>query len=436
MRTDEPTSADKTHDSFRPDSNSAGSRFSSLFGRFFHSSSSHLASPIGGDQAADHERVIANVRFVFAGVLLLATYLDPPEARNYVELTYGVLWAYALYSLGLIVAVRLDVSFRRTRVLLIHAVDVAAAAFLTALANGATSRLFVSFAFVLLAAGYRWGLRETVWTGVVSAVLFNGRAILSMISSAPAGKVEGDLTVESFVIRIGYLMLFTVMIGYLAERQRASRAEQAATAAAAERAHLARELHDGVIQSLLGIKMRVEVLRRDGSLDSSAISELQHNETLLGREVVNLRMLMFELASSDEEPIELSPLLGDLAERFQHASGIETRFVTAGVRHVSDRARHEIVRIVQESLVNIHKHSGARNALVRLSEKGDRLELTIEDDGRGFDFEGRKTQDELDRMGKGPRIIRQRVRLLGGSLTIESTPGAGALLAITLPLQL
>jgi signal transduction histidine kinase len=64
------------------------------------------------------------------------------------------------------------------------------------------------------------------------------------------------------------------------------------------------------------------------------------------------------------------------------------------------------------------------------------LELTIEDDGRGFDFEGRKTQDELDRMGKGPRIIRQRVRLLGGSLTIESKPGAGALLAIALPLQL
>ena len=436
MRADERTSADKTHESFRRDSSSAANGLISLFGRFFHSSSSHLASPIGGDQAADHERVIANVRFVFAGVLLLATYLDPrrPETTwNSRTESSGRMHCTAWGS-----SWRFDSMFPSDdlQVLLIHAVDVVAAAFLTVLANGATSRLFVSFAFVLLAAGYRWGLRETVWTGVVSAILFNGRAILSMISSAPAGKVDGDLTVESFVIRIGYLMLFTVMIGYLAERQRASRAEQAATAAAAERAHLARELHDGVIQSLLGIKMRVEVLRRDGSLDSAAISELQHNETLLGREVINLRMLMFELASSDEEPIELSALIGDLVERFQHASGIETRFVTAGVYHVSDRARHEIVRIVQESLVNIHKHSGARNALVRLSEKGSRLELTVEDDGRGFDFDGRKTEDELDRMGKGPRIIRQRVRLLGGSLTIESKPGTGTQLAIALPLQL
>jgi signal transduction histidine kinase len=147
-------------------------------------------------------------------------------------------------------------------------------------------------------------------------------------------------------------------------------------------------------------------------------------------------MLMFELAPADEKPPELASRLHDLVERFEHASGIATRFA-GEVPDVSPRACHEIIQIVQESLVNVHKHSGARNALVRLSEKGGHRELTVEDDGRGFDFEGRVTAEALDRTGKGPpRIIKERVRLLGGSLAIESTPGVGAKLTVTLPLQL
>jgi len=62
--------------------------------------------------------------------------------------------------------------------------------------------------------------------------------------------------------------------------------------------------------------------------------------------------------------------------------------------------------------------------------------LTVEDDGQGFDFEGRVSAEALDRTGHGPRIIKERVRLLGGSLMIESTPEVGAKLTVTLPLQL
>jgi signal transduction histidine kinase len=255
--------------------------------------------------------------------------------------------------------------------------------------------------------------------------------------STSAARVDREFMFDSFFSRTGYLVLFTVMIGYLAERQRESRAELVSNAAAAERARLARELHDGVIQSLLGMNMRLELMRRAGSLASAAVSELEENETLLAREVVNLRMLIFELAPSDEQPPELGAQLHELVARFEHASGIATRSVTAGeIPDVSRRACHEIVRIVQESLVNVHKHSGARNALVRLSEKGDHLELTVEDDGQGFDFEGCVSAEALDRTGQGPRIIKERVRLLGGSLMIESTPEARAKLTVTLPLQL
>jgi signal transduction histidine kinase len=347
---------------------------------------------------------------------------------------YGVLSVWAVFSLGLLVAVRLGASFQRSRVLLIHMLDVAAAALVIFLVNGTGIALFVAVGFVMFAAGYRWGVRETIWTGIASALLLSCNAVLTLTSNTPTGFNTG-FTLETFFVQLSYVVLLTVMIGYFAERQRVSSTELAMTAAAAERARLARELHDGIIQSLLGIKLRFDVLRLSGSLGPSMLEELRQYEALLAREIVNLRMLTFELASS-ERPATLTSELRDLVDRFEHASGVTARFVAAGdVDRPSAYAHHEIVRIVQESLVNIHRHSGARQVLVRLAEKRGHWELSVEDDGRGFDFEGHVTQDELDRIGKGPRIIKERVRLLGGSLTIESNPGAGAKLTVTLPLK-
>jgi signal transduction histidine kinase len=396
----------------------------------------HVRAPFDQETTAD-ERVLADIRVLFVTVLLLAIYLDVTEARHYVGLTYVLLCAYEIYSWGVFAAVRVGAPFGRRQVLAIHAVDVLAAASLTLLIQGPTSPLFVLFGFTLLAAGYRWGLWETLWTGVITTALYGAETLLVMTTASRGGFLDSEFTLNSFIIPFVYLLLFAVMIGHLAERRKASRAELADFATAAERARLARELHDGVIQSLLGVKMHLEMLRLSGPASSRAMIELQGSENLVAREVVNLRTMMFELAPIGERPKELPALLHDLVERFQHASGIKTRFVSAGeIRNASSRGRHEIARIVQESLVNIYKHSGgARNVLVSLSAKNDQWELIVNDDGRGFDFEGRLTHEVLDRERKGPRIIKERVRLLGGSLTIESSPGSGSQLAITLPVR-
>jgi signal transduction histidine kinase len=81
----------------------------------------------------------------------------------------------------------------------------------------------------------------------------------------------------------------------------------------------------------------------------------------------------------------------------------------------------------------VRKHSRARHALVRLGSGPTQWSLTMEDDGKGFPFSGRLTQDDLDQMGKGPMIIKERVRLIAGALTIESNPGAGTRLEIKVP---
>jgi signal transduction histidine kinase len=93
----------------------------------------------------------------------------------------------------------------------------------------------------------------------------------------------------------------------------------------------------------------------------------------------------------------------------------------------------EVGRIVQEALVNVRRHSGAHNVVVRFESAEGGWKLVVDDDGRGFDFSGRLTHAELDAARKGPLVIKERVRTIGGELTVDSLPGRGARLEITLP---
>jgi len=133
-------------------------------------------------------------------------------------------------------------------------------------------------------------------------------------------------------------------------------------------------------------------------------------------------------------PTELLDHLARLVERFSADTGIAARFVT-GLPEVRlpPKACRETVRIVQESLANVRRHAAASHVLVRLDRSGEGWGLVIDDDGRGFDFDGRLTLEDLDRQRRGPLVIKERVRGMGGSLTLESRPGQGSRLEIRLP---
>jgi signal transduction histidine kinase len=205
-------------------------------------------------------------------------------------------------------------------------------------------------------------------------------------------------------------------------------------AGAAERARFARELHDGAVQSLIAVEMQVDVLRRQPDAQGSIASELARIQGLLREEVLKLRELMQQMKSIDVDAQKLLSVLNDTVERFQRETGISARFVTdlEGL-DMPQKVCREILRIVQEGLVNVRKHSKARHALVRLASNPNLWTLSLEDDGQGFSFSGRLTQAEMDEIGKGPMIIKERVRLIGGELTVESNPGQGVRLEVTVP---
>jgi signal transduction histidine kinase len=206
-------------------------------------------------------------------------------------------------------------------------------------------------------------------------------------------------------------------------------------AGAAERARFARELHDGAVQSLIAVEMQVDVLRRQAETSPQVVSgELVRIQGLLREEVLKLRELMQQMKSIDVDSRRFLTVVTDTVERFERETGISARFVTDIEKlEMPDKVCRELLRIVQEGLVNVRKHSRARHALVRLGANPTQWSLTMEDDGKGFSFAGRLSHDELDQMGKGPMIIKERVRLIAGTLTVESNPGTGTRLEVKVP---
>ena len=254
----------------------------------------------------------------------------------------------------------------------------------------------------------------TEWTGRV--YLFDPEMM---------GDPEEELRfLQEFAQQVGPAIYNVYLVRRLRER-----------AGALERARFARELHDGAIQSLIAVEMQLDVLRRQSGTQAPVVNaELGRIQKLLREEVLKLRELMQAMKSFEVNADRLLGFISDTVERFRRETGIAAEFVSELERvELAQKGCRELARIVQESLVNVRKHSGAHHVLVRLAQRAGNLQLTVEDDGRGFSFSGRLSHAELETSGKGPAVIRERVRLLSGELAIESTPGHGARLEVKIP---
>ena len=203
-----------------------------------------------------------------------------------------------------------------------------------------------------------------------------------------------------------------------------------------ERLRLARELHDGPIQTLSAAVMQIELMRRRAGPEGGLSGDLQAVESLLRDEIANIRDMTQDMRIGvlETDSKHLVRELADIVDRFARQHNITAHFVSdEDFVQVSTLARHELLRVLHEALVNVRKHSGATETLVWLRVFGDRLILSVEDNGRGFSFDGRLTHGELEARNVGPVVIRERMAAIGGELAVESRPGHGARLEVRLP---
>ena len=162
--------------------------------------------------------------------------------------------------------------------------------------------------------------------------------------------------------------------------------------------------------------------------------ELERIQGLLREEVLKLRELMQVMKSTEVDARRLPEFLRDTVQRFQRETGITAQFILDGDEVILPQSVcRELARIAQEALVNVRKHSGAKQVLVQLLEQESGWQLIVEDDGMGFPFAGRVSQSELDAGGRAPAIIRERVRIIQGDLTIESKVGKGSRVEVFVP---
>ena len=215
----------------------------------------------------------------------------------------------------------------------------------------------------------------------------------------------------------------------------------AEAAATEQRIRLARDLHDGVLQSLTGVALRLEEVRRalserpaDAAPAAATVEELQR---LLALEQRDLRFFIHELEPSRRTATgQVAPLraqLIELAQRLELEWGLAVQLDVRGdVDRVPERLAREVYHITREAMVNAVRHGKASAVAADISAGSGPLSIVVADNGCGFPFEGRLSHEELRRGDLGPRTLRERVVALSGTLALESTR-SGARLEVLLP---
>jgi signal transduction histidine kinase len=195
-----------------------------------------------------------------------------------------------------------------------------------------------------------------------------------------------------------------------------------------ERRRLALELHDETGQALTSILLGLKTIRAAEGAPEAERAEA-NVRALVVQALQDVRALAVELRPSALDDFGLAPALQRLAVTFSERSGIET-IVEAGLDgRLPTEIETTLYRVVQEALTNVVKHAGASRVSIVVTSHGSSVAVTIDDDGVGFD-ERNVRADALGLLG-----MRERLALVGGTLTVESAPEAGTTLAARVPLS-
>jgi len=193
-----------------------------------------------------------------------------------------------------------------------------------------------------------------------------------------------------------------------------------------DRERIAKELHDGVIQSLFAVGMSLQ-----GLATRSADPETQERLDLavedVDRAIRDLRNYIFGLRPGILADRQLDQAIRDLATEFGERSGVITVVEIDGdVAAALASLAGDVVQLVREALSNVERHGAATTCRVTLRGTDDGVLLEVDDDGRGFDV-------DLATWGMGIENLRDRVEALGGAFRIDSTPGEGTTVRVMLP---
>jgi signal transduction histidine kinase len=299
----------------------------------------------------------------------------------------------------------------------------------------------VMYPAVFFTLSFRWGAVGAI---LLTLILVGGNAVWAGPEIEP-----GILLIMALALIPALMLAFFIntIINQSSERRdlidqlEATRDDLAAAEREAgvleERQRLAREIHDTLAQGFTSIVMHLEAA--EGALEGAALPASAQGHLTQARQTARdsltearrmvwaLRPDLLEQAGSLDEAIQR------LAARWSAGEAITVSATTTGVLAPLPPG-HEVtlLRVAQEALNNVRKHAGARTAAITLSYMGDAVALDVYDDGDGFDLDQRQPGRAG---GFGLLGMQERIKALGGMLTVESAPGEGTTIAVSLPLE-
>lgn len=403
-----------------------------------------LRRPLEPERRASLSILVGARWFLIATAVFTVDYRPAVDARTLAILNLLILGA-ALLNLLLHGRLRAGQPVTLTLPLLASIYDAAAVTVAIGLVDGYENQSFVLYSPALLAISVVFPGRWSVLYALAAAIAYLGAIILQ------ADTFQGGNPAVQRVLALRLAaMAATVFIANLvikierARRERAvaaeaaraeevraleRRAREAERAAEVERRRLSQEVHDGISQEIYMLTLGLETagaLAAEG--DERLAGRLKALVHLAKQTLLDTRNLLFDLEQVMAGQTSLAALVRNQAEEFTAVTGVAVDVTVCGEeRRLSPGAVGEVYRVVQEGLANVYRHAEARAVRLRLTYRAREMELTIADNGHGFDPSGARAR------GRGLANMRDRTSRLGGRLLVESAPGRGTTLTALIP---
>jgi signal transduction histidine kinase len=367
------------------------------------------------------ERTIAISRLVLAAGGLLAAYADPAQPSQG-EAGYVFLGLYVLFSLGMLTTV--SKPLEGARCIAAHVVEIGLICIVIAYTEGPTSPFFVYFTFALLTATLRWQWRGALMTGAALSLVLIGLTVTQLISN-PA---SADL--DRLIVRNLYLLVASALFAVLGEHLVRSRQRQT-------QLRLAHELHDGVLQTLTAVRLKLHAIASAASGRERA--SLVEATELLDEEQRQIREFVEASRQSPpggQRPRGLFPitLLGLFARHLERLWECKVDLTIADADIGTSQELGTAIKLVLgEAVANAVVHGKATSVAINVADGQHMIVLTVADNGTGLPAsEGHYDDAQLAACQLGPRSLRERAAALGGSLELDNST-KGVTLHFTLP---
>ena len=379
------------------------------------------------------EKLLAWLRVAFAIIAVVIVQLNPSRIARFPTLSAFSLASFLFYSLFIL-------ELTRRRQLISKKIGIFTACldslfiFLIVFSTGGTrTPFFFYFSFPVLTASLRWGTRGSVFVALVGVTLY-GLIRFSMAAES----FETPMGIDTLLVRSLYLIVLAYIFGFVSEfekrqnRRLLALSDTAVKAAAIqERRRITYELHDGILQSLATIILRLESCRsRLIESQKDLRGDIEDIENFTRNSMTEIRNF---LAGKETQPLTPGTLMEKLRDELkflQQSLGLEVILESKpDDPSLPDYVEREVYYALREALTNVTKHSHASRVEIQITQGPDLLEASLKDNGVGFDQDNQKNRSRLGLSGMG-----ERIKKIGGRLNIKSSPGLGTTVSFAVPL--